>query len=68
MNLNYIVSYERVIWDLGLNKFDFINRLIPLSVIPLSGTHCNLICMYSYAKLLIIKCTLLNGLMDNVFS
>jgi hypothetical protein len=24
----------------NLDKFDSINRLIPLSMIPLSGTHC----------------------------
>ena len=35
------VGYEILIWDLvSMDKFDSINRLIPLPMIPLNGTHC----------------------------
>ncbi len=34
------VGYERLNWDLvSMDKFDSINRLIPLTVVTLSGAH-----------------------------
>jgi hypothetical protein len=40
MNLTWN-SCEVLIWGFGKrDKFDTINRLIPLSVTPLSGAHC----------------------------
>jgi hypothetical protein len=42
INVTYISRCERVVWDLSIfNKFDHVNQLIPLSMIPLSGTYCS---------------------------